>query len=191
MELLIVTDGSENLSPLVNAAEEAGIGVALIADIADASDTARMVSPDALLFVAGSLGAIAVREMGRISMDNPLPIIVMTHDKSTESIDAAVQAGCTAYIVDCSDPSRLSTLVQVAESRFRETQRLNRELEKTRSELADRKYIDRAKGILMDTRGIPEQDAFKLLRKMAMDRNKRLGEVAEQIIAAAEVLISN
>ena len=191
MDLVVVTDGYEDTVALVDAAASAGWQVVKVVNMA-ASPAALVVEtePDAVVFVVNQLGVNVVREMATIKEKYPLPVVVMTHDKLPESIDAAVAVGCTTYVVDCSDPGRISTLLQVAKSRFRSTQRLSRELEKTRTELADRKYIDRAKGILMETRGVSENEAFQLLRKMAMDRNKRLGEVAEQIIAAAEVLIS-
>lgn len=191
MDLVVVTDGYEDTVALVDAAASAGWQVVRVVNItANPAVLVVETEPDAVVFVVDQLGDNIIREMATIREKYPLPVVVMTHDKLPESIDAAVAVGCTTYVVDCSDPGRIPTLLQVAKSRFRSTQRLSRELEKTRTELADRKYIDRAKGILMETRGVGENEAFQLLRKMAMDRNKRLGEVAEQIIAAAEVLIS-
>jgi len=106
----------------------------------------------------------------------------------TGSIERAMRAGVSAYIVDGLNPARVKTIVDVAVARFREFQALRRELEETRSQLADRKQIDRAKGLLMKQRGLDEQQAYHAMRKMAMDRGQRLAEVAANIIAVFELL---
>ncbi len=190
MDLYLITDSQEGHAPLIDAASTAGWTVSRHSGPIDqASLHIQQLQPDAAVFVTDAVDDLVLQEMRNIRDSAPLPIVVMTRDKSEEAIDAAVKAGTTAYVVDCSDPGRIGSLLKVARSRFAEIQRLNRELDKTRSELADRKVIDRAKGIIMQARGLSEDEAFKAMRKLAMDRNKRISEVAEQIIAAAEVLV--
>lgn len=190
MDLFLVTDSLEGLNPLIDAATAAGWTVSRhIGPNDQASLHVRQHKPDAVVFVTDEVDRPTLKEMSAITETAPVPIVVMTRDKSETAIDAAVKAGSTAYVVDCSDPNRIGSLLQVARSRFTEIQRLNQELEKTRTELADRKVIDRAKGIIMQARGLTEDEAFKAMRKLAMDRNKRISDVAEQIIAAAEVLV--
>lgn len=190
MDLFLVTDSLEGLNALINATAAAGWRVSKhIGPNDQASHHVKERRPDAVVFVTDEVDRPTLRDMRAISETSPVPIVVMTRDKSEASIDAAVKAGTTAYVVDCADPNRIGPLLQVARSRFAEIQRLNNELVKTRSELADRKIIDRAKGIIMKARGLSEDEAFKAMRKLAMDRNKRISEVAEQIIAAAEVLV--
>ena len=118
-----------------------------------------------------------------------LPVVVFTHDGSPESIDAAVKAGASSYIVDCNDYNRLSSLLEVAKRRFKEQFRLQTELDSTRQALQDRKIIDKAKGILMKERGMSEDDAYRTLRKMAMDKNRKIGEIAEQLVQVADMLV--
>ena len=88
-----------------------------------------------------------------------------------------------------STPLPENSLLEVAKARFDEQQRLKKELLQTRSALQDRKCIEKAKGIIMSSRNLSEDQAYQALRKLAMNRNKRLGEIAEQIISASEVLV--
>jgi response regulator NasT len=108
----------------------------------------------------------------------------------TGAIERAVRAGVSAYIVDGLNPARVKPILDVAVARFREYHALRRELEETRTQLADRKQIDRAKGLLMKHRDMDEQQAYHAMRKMAMDRGQRLAEVANNIIAVLELLES-
>ncbi|MFW2438570.1 MAG: ANTAR domain-containing response regulator [Arenicellales bacterium] len=190
MDLILVTDSIEGLNPLIKAASTAGWRVRKhIGPNDQASLSVKEVHPDAVVFVTDEVDRQTLKEMKAITEDSPVPIVLMTRDNSQDSIDAAVKAGCTAYVVDCADHERIGSLLQVAKAKFSETQRLSTELEKTRNELADRKSTDRAKGIIMQARGLSEDEAYKALRKLAMDKNKRIGEIAEQVIAAAEILV--
>jgi response regulator NasT len=115
---------------------------------------------------------------------------VIAVDRSdSESIRAAVQAGVSAYVVGGLSPERVRPVLEVAIARFNEFQALRRELESAKSSLEERKVIERAKGILMKSRRLAEDEAFRLMRKMAMDRKVRLADVAREVIAAAEILL--
>jgi response regulator NasT len=103
-------------------------------------------------------------------------------------IHRAVRAGVSAYVVDGLTANRVGSVLDVAVARFSETERLRRELADTRANLVERKAVERAKGILMKQRGFDEPQAYHALRKMAMDRNLRIGEVAENVIAVADLL---
>jgi response regulator NasT len=105
-----------------------------------------------------------------------------------ETTENAIRAGVSAYVVDGLNPDRLKPLVEVAIARFREFQALRQELAETRSKLAERKVIEKAKGLLMQKKQLNEQEAYQALRKMAMDRNQRLGEVAQNVIDVMELL---
>jgi response regulator NasT len=109
-------------------------------------------------------------------------------DQSDETmIGRAVKAGVSAYVVDGLDPQRVKPIVDVAIAQFREFQALRDELAQTKSNLAGRKLIDRAKGLLMAERDLSEADAYRALRKLAMDRGMRLSDVAEEILAVAKL----
>jgi response regulator NasT len=123
-----------------------------------------------------------------LNQNHPLPIIIFAPDDTPDTIDQIVKAGVSAYVVNGLEASRIDSIINIAVARFKEQQRLKSELEKTKSRLEDRKLIDRAKGILIKTRGFTEDDAYHTLRKLAMDRNIAIGEMAKNIIAMAELL---
>lgn len=115
--------------------------------------------------------------------------IAMFVDKSDEaSIEAAVEAGVSAYIVDGLKQERVRPILKMAISRFNAFSRLNRELEETRGELENRKVIDRAKGLLMRSRGLSEDEAYALLRRTAMNQNRKIVEIAQSLVTAASLL---
>lgn len=115
--------------------------------------------------------------------------IAMFVDKSDEaSIEAAVEAGVSAYIVDGLKQERVRPILKMAISRFNAFSRLARELEETRSELENRKVIDRAKGLLMRSRGLSEEAAYALLRRTAMNQNRKIAEIAQSLVTAAGLL---
>lgn len=115
--------------------------------------------------------------------------IAMFVDKSDEaSIEAAVEAGVSAYIVDGLKQERVRPILKMAISRFNAFSRLSRELEETRGELENRKVIDRAKGLLMRSRGLSEEGAYALLRRTAMNQNRKIIEIAQSLVTAASLL---
>jgi response regulator NasT len=113
---------------------------------------------------------------------------MFAEESDRDTIQAAVRAGVSAYVVDGFSHRRLRAVMDLAIARFREYQALRQELEEAYAKLADRKDIERAKGILMARRGLDEDAAYRLLRKMAMDRNKKIGEVARSLLSAVELL---
>lgn len=116
------------------------------------------------------------------------PIAMFVDQSDSASIEAAVDAGVSAYVVDGLRKERVKPILDMAISRFRAFSRMARELEEARSELENRKVIERAKGILMRMRGISEGDAYALLRKSAMNQNRKIAEVAQSLVTAAGLL---
>lgn len=123
-----------------------------------------------------------------LNQKHALPIIIFAADDTTDTINQVAKAGISAYVVNGLEASRITGIVNIAMARFKEQQRLKIELEKTKSKLEERKLIDRAKGILIKTRGFTEDDAYHTLRKLAMDRNIAIGEMAKNVISMAELL---
>jgi response regulator NasT len=110
-------------------------------------------------------------------------------DRSAPALaEAAVQAGVAAYIVDGLAPKRVRSILEVALTRFQVMQAMRADLAKAKSDLADRKIVDRAKGLLMKERGLEEDAAYRLLRKLAMDSGRSMGAVARDLITYAEIL---
>ena len=118
----------------------------------------------------------------------PRPIVLFTKQSDPQTISDAVRAGVTAYIVDGIDAQRLKPILDVAIAQFKEHQKLLADLDDTRTRLADRRDIDRAKAILMRLKQLDENAAYALLRKNAMAKRITLGEAARTVLAAAELL---
>jgi response regulator NasT len=124
----------------------------------------------------------------RVQAVSPIPVVLFTADDAQDTIRRAVQSGVSAYVADGVNPSRVRSILDAAMARFQQFKALADELVRTRGQLAERKQIERAKGIIMAQRGLSEEQAYRLMRKTAMDRNKRMAEIADSIIAASELL---
>lgn len=117
----------------------------------------------------------------------PTPVVMFSEDQKTETIDQVIHAGVSAYIVDGLEPKRIKSIVNIAIARFKSQMALKEELKKTKTQLEERKLIDRAKAILIKSQGFTEDAAYHTLRKLAMDRNISLGEMAKNVISMASL----
>ena len=147
--------------------------------------------PDVIIVDMESPDRDTLESMRSISRDQPKPIVMFTERSDQISITEAVKAGISAYVVDGMNPGRLNAIMEVAIARFREYQALRNELEETRSQLEDRKLIDKAKGILMKLKGMSENDAYRMIQKISMDRNIKIGEAARNVIMVADLLVGD
>ena len=189
MDLVVITDCIDKSQSLLQYASDNGHRIAKLVGCKDeANRYVISLNPDALIVICDEVKGNVLREMQFISKFRPLPVLVFTSDSRTVSIDAAVKAGASAYVINCDDPTRLGALIDVATARFKDQQNLRNELSKTKYALQERKHIEKAKGIVMKMRSISEEQAYDAMRKLAMSNNKRMGEIAEQIISASEVL---
>lgn len=118
----------------------------------------------------------------------PTPVVIFSQDDARESIVLAAEAGVMAYVVDSLHTGRMLPILEAAIARFKHYHSLKGELDKTRNELANRKLIEKAKGIVMKQRSLDESAAYCLMRDSAMAQNKKLVEIAENIISAAKLL---
>lgn len=190
MDLIFVADSVENSQPFLRAASNADYRIMkLIGPQDEASRYVESLRPDAMLIVCAAIDNSILREIKAVTNKRPTPMLLFTRDSRSDSIVSAVKAGASAYIVDCEEPERIGSLLDVAKARFHEQQRLKKELDETKYALQERKTIEKAKGIIMESRKLSEGQAYNALRKLAMNHNKRMGEIAEQIIAASEVLV--
>lgn len=126
--------------------------------------------------------------MFQVSRAITRPVAMFVDQSDQPSIEAAIEAGVSAYVVDGLRKDRVKPILDMAVSRFRAFDRLRRELAEAKSQLAERKTIDRAKAILMRSKSISEDEAYRLLRKQAMNTNRRIGQVAESLVVAAGLL---
>ena len=128
--------------------------------------------------------------MAMLSQHNPKPIILFSAEIDSTIISQAIQAGANSYIADDLKPHKIKPILDVAIARFHQYQTLHKELQQTRNQLADRKVIDRAKGLLMKSKGLDEEQAYHSMRKMAMDQSKSLADIAKNILSVMELLAS-
>lgn len=166
-------------------------GYEVVARVGTDEDLLRRVDeihPDIIIIDMESPDRDILEHMRMITRDKPKPIVMFAEKSDSETIEQAVRAGVSAYIVDGLSNNRLKPIMDVAIARFREFHALKEELQRTKTDLADRKDIEKAKGIIMQQRKCDESEAYSALRKMAMDTNKKLGEIARSVIEVANLL---
>ncbi|KAB7610058.1 ANTAR domain-containing protein [Amylibacter sp. SFDW26] len=117
------------------------------------------------------------------------PVAMFVDHSDQSMMRAAIEAGISAYVVDGMRKDRIKPVLETAIARFHSFQRVKKELETTKAALAERKHVDRAKGMLMKARNLTEEEAYSLLRKTAMDQGRRVSEVAEGLLTAAKLLL--
>ncbi|KRB79498.1 two-component system response regulator [Sphingomonas sp. Root710] len=146
------------------------------------------MAPDVVLMDLGSPSRDTLEEMLAVSRALARPIAMFVDQSDDQMIGAAIDAGVSAYVVDGLRKERVKPILDLAIRRFSAFARMQSELDAARSELADRKTIDRAKAILMESRNLSEADAYALLRSTAMNQSRRIIEVAEALITASDLL---
>ena len=146
------------------------------------------LQPDLVIVDAESEARDALEHVVMATREAPRPIVMFTNDEDTTHVKDAVAAGVCAYIVAGLAPQRIRPILDVAMARFAHEQALRAELADARTELQDRKTIDRAKGLLMQRQGLSEQAAYEKLRKTAMDKGLKLGEVARRMLDVMDLL---
>jgi two-component system, response regulator / RNA-binding antiterminator len=146
------------------------------------------LQPDMIIVDAESEARDALEHVVMATRDERRPIVMFTNDEDTSHVKDAFAAGVTAYIVAGLSSERIRPILDVAMARFQHEQGLRQELADARSELQDRKVIDRAKGLLMQRQNLTEQAAYDKLRKTAMDKNLRLADVAQRMLDVADLL---
>lgn len=148
----------------------------------------RQLQPDLIIVDAESEARDALEHVVSATRDARRPIVMFTNDDDTSHVKDAVAAGVCAYIVAGLSSARIRPILDVAMARFQHEQALRQELADTKTELKDRKLIDRAKGLLMQRQQLSEQQAFDKLRKTAMDKGLKLAEVAQRMLDVADLL---
>lgn len=151
-------------------------------------DHVERLQPDVIIIDTESPDRDTLEHICLLSERTPRPVVMFTDEDDRRIIREAVRSGVTAYIVDGLAPDRVAPIVQVAVARFDDYQAVKSERDLANQKLAERKVVDRAKGILMSKRGMSEDEAYHALRKMAMEKKLRMSEVAERVISMADLL---
>jgi response regulator NasT len=189
VRVLLVDEDPDRAAQLQAALHAAGYMVtAHVATAVDLLAQVRATEPDMIIIDRDSPDRDTLEHVCMVTRDQPRPIVMFADDGDRAAIRAAVDAGVSAYVVGGLTAERIQPIVDVAMARFEQFQAMRQELDKAKLSLAERKQIERAKGIVMKRRVVSEDQAYKLLRTMAMERNQRLAQVAENVIAMEELL---
>jgi response regulator NasT len=189
LAVLVIDENRVRASIIEEGLREAGHDrVTVIHDIDGLARRIMEINPDVIVIDLENPNRDRLEAMFQLSRAVRRPIAMFVDRADLASIEAAVEAGVSAYVVDGLRRERVKPILNMAVSRFNAYAKLVRELEEARSELENRKLIERAKGILMRSRSLNEEEAYKLMRKTAMNRNRKLAEIAESLITAAGLL---
>ncbi|MEO8756606.1 MAG: ANTAR domain-containing protein [Devosia sp.] len=189
LSILIIDENHLRASIIEDGLREAGHEVVAVLDsLKEAARRITEISPDVVVIDLQNPGRDQLEHFFSLSraLKKPIAMFVDRSDKS--EIEAAVEAGVSAYVVDGLKKERVKPILDMAISRFNAFSRLTRELEEARSALEDRKLIDQAKAILTKNRGLSESDAYALLRRTAMNQNRRIVDIAQSLVTAAVLL---
>ena len=190
LRILIIDESRARASELCAGLAMAGHQVAAVLPSAlDLTAQIEAIKPDVILIETESPSRDTLENLAVMNRDMPRPVILLTQESDAAVMRAAFKAGVSAYIVDNLDLARLKPIVDVAIARFEEHQNLKQELATATKKLSERKLVDKAKGILMKTRGLDEDQAYAALRKLAMERAQPLGKVAGDLIEMAKLLL--
>jgi response regulator NasT len=189
VRVMLVEDAQKDVGILKEALAVAGFDVVQAPSLATALlDQVAKTDPDVIIVATDSPTRDTLEQLSFVSARHPRPIVMFTEERDSAVIQAAVHAGVTAYIVAGLQADRVQPILDVAVARFERDRALRAELAQAQTRLAERKVIERAKGILMEQRKVSEDEAFRLMRKLAMDRNAKLLDIAQQIIDVTDLL---
>src|SRR5437762_10856855 len=187
-KIVIVDESPIRAAILEEGLREAGFtGVSHIGEMQNLLARIYELDPDVILIDLENPSRDVLEQMFQVSRAVRRPIAMFVDQSDAASIQASVDAGVSAYIVDGLKKERIKPILDLCISRFNAFSRLQDELDRTKSALEERKVIDRAKGILMKAKNMSEEDAYALLRKTAMNEKKKIAEVAQSVIIASEM----
>ena len=188
LNIVIVDENPVRAAILEEGLRDAGhINVVRIEGTAKLLARIYAIDPDVILIDLENPSRDVLEQMFQVSRIVKRPVAMFVDQADSASIQASVDAGVSAYIVDGLKKERIKSILDLCISRFNAFSRLQSELEQTKSALEERKVIDRAKGILMKAKHLSEEQAYALLRKTAMNENRKIADVAQSVITAAEL----
>ena len=190
LTILVIDENAIRASIIEEGLREAGhMRVTVIHEVNGVARTIETLQPDVIVIDLENPNRDMMEHLFQLTRTVSRPIAMFVDRSDTASIEAAVEAGVSAYIVDGLKKERVKPILDMAVSRFNAFSRLKRELAEAKSALEERKVVERAKGILMKMRGLSEEEAFALLRQTAMNEKKKLSEIAQSVVTAAGLLM--
>lgn len=190
LTILVIDENTIRASIIEEGLREAGHArVTVIHEVQGVARTIETLHPDVIIIDLENPNRDMMEHLFQLTRTVGRPIAMFVDRSDTASIEAAVDAGVSAYIVDGLKKERVKPILDMAVSRFNAFSRLQRELAEAKSALEERKIVERAKGILMKMRGLSEDEAFALLRQTAMNEKKKMSEIAQSVVTAAGLLM--
>ncbi len=187
---ILIIDSNDERAAVVEAGL-AGYGDAQILRMGLLVDLARKIEeiqPDVIFVDVDSPDRDTLENMRSVSDVLPRPIVMFVEESGASLAEEALRAGVSAYIVDGLSEKRVKPILDVAILRFKVFQKMREELDKAKSDLASRKVVERAKGLVMEQRRLSEEDAYRLLRNTAMKEGKSILEIADSLISISRLL---
>ncbi len=154
----------------------------------DLLDRVLKYTPEALILSVDFLDSPVLEQLTKVNSSCPLPVTVFARQSSKEVLKTAICAGVDSYVVNDVTTHRLQTILELSRARFKQFHRLSEELERTKEKLSERKLIERAKGILMQQKGLSEGEAYGQMRKSAMNEGRSMAELSRRVISVFEML---
>lgn len=191
LRVLLIDDGAHRVQLIRQ--ELARLGCEVVGVIEQATlihDCVLRLQPDVVIVDSESPTRDTLENLATLNIRMPRPVVMFSEDASGDPMRQALSAGVSAYVVAGLTPERLAPVLQVAMARFEQDLALRQQLGKAQAQLAARKTIERAKGVLMTESGLDEEAAYQRMRKLAMDRGVTLADVAQRIIDAQDLLRS-
>lgn len=188
--ILVIDESQQRAVDICSGLIQAGHQVAAVLPSAmELIGRIEEIRPDIILIETESPSRDTLEHIGVMNQIMPRPVVMFSQDGDSATIRTAVKAGVAAYVVDGFEIGRLKPVVEVAVARFEAHQALRRELADASRKLSERKTIEKAKGILMKSRGMDEDAAYAALRKLAMEKSQPLAKVAANVIEMANLLL--
>ncbi len=189
LTVVVVEQNQERAFAIVDALKESGdVDVSVIGNVSGLARKIAMHSPDIVLIDIDNPSRDMLEELTVASGPMERPVAMFVSGAAGGLAKAAVEAGVSAYVVDGLQAERIKPVIDTAIARFQVLRQMRTELAETRRALEERKVIDRAKGLLMKARGVSEDEAYALMRKTAMNQNRRVADVAEALVTASGLL---
>lgn len=189
ISILVIDENQLRSAIIEEGLREAGhLQVSVIHNVNETARAIVTTAPDVVIIDLENPNSDRIEHFFSLSRSLRRPIAMFVDSSDAAMIEAAVDAGVSAYVVDGLRKERVKPILDMAISRFNAFARLKRELERARGELDDRKVVDQAKAIVMRTRGLGEAEAYALLRRTAMNQNRKIVEIAQSLITASGLL---
>lgn len=189
LKIAVVEADRDRALSIVDALNEEGwTNITVLGDATGLARKLGELTPDLVLIDLTNPSRDALEQVSLASQAQSRPVAMFVDQSDDEMTKLAMTAGLSAYVVGAPEPERVRSVMKTAIARFQVISQMKRELEIAKQALADRKTLDRAKGIVMRTKGVSEEEAYSLLRKTAMSQNRKVIDVAQALLTASELL---